>query len=126
MSETLKYLLDLWTKEQDPDVKKQLFSLVNSQMENDQKTKMLKTEQKVFDFLPDHQHISVEGGSLNLDKLDKTNKLRLTIKQNGRVTIGKETVQPVPAVATPAAAVNKPATRITPKIVVDEDEEIDL
>jgi hypothetical protein len=59
-----------------------------------------------------------------LDKLDKTNKLRLTIKGNSKVTIGKETVQPVPAATTPV--VNKPATRITSKIVVDEDEDTDL
>jgi hypothetical protein len=124
MSETLKYLLELWKQETNPDAKKQLFNLVNSQMENDQKAKMLETEQKVLTHLPEHQHITVEGGVLTLDKLDKTNKLRLTIKGNSKVTIGKETVQPVPAATTPV--VNKPATRITSKIVVDEDEDTDL
>lgn len=124
MSDTLKYLLTLWKEETNPETKKQLLHLVNEQMQNEQKTKMLETEQKVFTMLPDHSHISVEGGSMVLDKLDKANKLRLTVKGNSKVTIGKETVQPVPAVATPA--VNKPATRITSKIVVDEDEDTDL
>lgn len=125
MSEILKHLLRLWKQETNPETKKQLLHLVDEQMQNEQKIKMLETEQNVFNLLPEHQHITVEGGSLNLDKLDKTNKLRLTIKNGGKVTVGKETVQAVPAATTPA--VNKPvAAKIVSKIKIDEDEETDL
>lgn len=113
MSDILKHLLELWKQETNPETKKQLLHLVNEQMQNEQKIKMLETEQKVFTMLPDHSHISVEGGSMVLDKLDKANKLRLTVKGNSKVTIGKETVQPVPAVATPA--VNRNVAKLNVK-----------